>query len=111
MRKKKIDSPFGKNLKAVMTERSLSVRGIAEIAGVGPSVVQDWLSGTNPHDYLSVSKISHTLKIDFQWLLTGTHSQVNVKNLSLSEIFDVQPDPSFSGMFIIEAKRIKKRGE
>lgn len=111
MRKKKMVSPFGKNLKAVMTERSLSVRGIAEIAGVGPSVVHDWLSGTNPHDYYAVSKIAHSLKVDFQWLLTGAHSQVNLKNLSLSEIFDVQPDPSFSGIFILEAKRLKKRGE
>lgn len=111
MRKKKVESPFGKNLKAVMTERSLSVRSVAELAGVSHSVVQDWLAGTVPHDHQAVAKMTDALKVDFMWILTGIHSRTDVKGMSLSEIFDVQPDPAFSGIFVLEAKRLKRRGE
>lgn len=110
MRKKKVQSPFAKNLKAVMVERQLTVRGVAELAGVSASVTQDWLSGTIPHDLQAVAKVAGALKIDFQWLLTGTHAVAGIHDLSLSEIFDIENDPAFSGIFVLEAKRLKRKG-
>ena len=107
--RKKIESPFAGNLKRLMHDRGLSAKAVAELAEVSPSVVQDWLSGSVPHNLNSVAKLSNAIKSDFQWLLTGEHGKVNVKEMSLSELFEIEPDPSFSGIFMLEAKRLKKR--
>lgn len=113
MRKKKIDSPFAKNLRSVMKEKNLSVRKVAALCGLSSSVVQDWLSGTVPHDLQAVARFanSNEARCDFQWLVTGSHSRIAINDLSLSEIFDVEDEPSFSGMFIIEAKRLRRKGQ
>ena len=107
--RKKLDSPFSKNLKDLMQSRGLTAKAVAELAEVSPSVVQDWLAGSVPHNLKSIAKLANSVNSDFQFLLTGTHGKVNVKELSLSELFETEPDPSFSGVFLLEAKRLKKR--
>jgi transcriptional regulator with XRE-family HTH domain len=107
--RRRVESSFAKNLKTVMDERGINLKGAAELAGVSPSVVHAWLQGGSPADLGAVAKLANALKCDFQWLLTGTRSTVGVRELPLSELFDIQDDPTFSGLFLVEAKRLKKR--
>ncbi len=107
----KANSPFSKNLKAILEERGISQKSAAELAGVTPTTLNDWLGGTQPSDAIAVQRLCRALKCDFEWILTGQKSRLEGKDLSLAEIFDVQDEPSFSGIFKIEAKRLKKRGD
>lgn len=107
--RKKVESPFAKNLKSLMTDRELTIKAVAEISGVSTSVVGDWLSGSVPHDLTRVSKLASTLQCDFQWLLTGERTPTKSKELVLADVFDIESDPAFTGIFMIEAKRLKKK--
>lgn len=108
--RKKIQSPFAKNLKAVLAERELAQRAAAEIAGVAPAVLNDWLSGAVPADHLAVQRLAKGLGCSFEWLLTGTEGRSDFKNISMSELFDIEDDASFSGIFQISAKRLRRKG-
>lgn len=106
----KKSSAFAKNLKAVLEERSVSQRSAGELAGVSVSVVNDWLSGSLPHDLVAVQKLCKGLKVDFEWLLTGEQNRVAAKDVPLSEIFNITEEPDFSGIFEITARRLRKKG-
>lgn len=108
--RKKIQSPFSKNLEKVLAERGISQRSAAELAGVPVATLNDWLTGTQPADLFAVQKLCRAIKCNFEWMLTGAEDHVDPRNLSLSEIFDVQDDATFSGIFQIEAKRLKRKG-
>jgi len=108
-RRKRIATPLAANLKKVLEERKVSIRQAAKFCGVNQAMVHSWLNGAQPHDATSLLKLCHELKCDFQWLLTGTHSEIKAKEMSLSELFDLEIDPSFSGIFQIEAKRLKRK--
>ena len=105
--RKKVTSPFGQNLKAVMKQHKLTQRKVSEICGVGVSVVNDWLSGSQPHDLSVILKLCDEFKIDFKWLLTGKRSDIS--SLGLGDIFHIEDDPTFSGLFLLEAKRLKRK--
>ena len=107
--RKRVDSPFGSNLKAVLKERGITQRGAAEVMGISVAVVHDWLQGAYPNDPNAVLKFCKAIGCDFQWLLTGERS-LSSKASPISEVFETQDEPSFSGIFMIEAKRLKKRG-
>ena len=108
--RKPLDSPFRKNLQSLMREKGLTAKKVAELSGVSPTVVQNWLTGSVPHNFLAVASLSTALGVDFQWLLTGVHGAAPTVNaLSLGELFDIEPDPSFSGLFMLEAKRLKRK--
>jgi transcriptional regulator with XRE-family HTH domain len=108
--RKPLDSPFRKNLQGLMKEKGLTAKKVAELSGVSPTVVQNWLTGSVPHNFLAVASLSNALGVDFQWLLTGVHGAAPTVNaLSLAELFDIEPDPSFSGMFMLEAKRLRRK--
>lgn len=102
--------PFGKILKSIMEERDLSVRAIAEMAGVRPSVVQNWLSSANPHDLQSVSKLAKALNIEFKKLLLGeSDSEINVATTA-QDFFDEKE--FFEGICKISIQRlIPKKGK
>ena len=108
--RKRIKSPFGANLKCLIEERALTQRSVAEIAGVGVATINDWLNGAQPNDLEAVSKICKAFNCSFEWILTGKVEKVRAEELTLSEVFDIEDDPSFSGIFMIEAKRLKRRG-
>ena len=110
-RRKRISTPFAQNLKQTLEERGLSIRGAAEIMGCNPAMVHSYLQGTQPHDSLAVLKLCRALKCDYQWLMTGTHPETTVSEMSLKEIFEMESDPAFSGIFQIEAKRLKRRSD
>jgi hypothetical protein len=44
-------------------------------------------------------------------MMTGIHSKKSNegRSPSIAEVFNVEDDPSFSGIFMVEAKRLKKR--
>lgn len=51
--RKKVQSPFARNLKAILAERGLSQKAAAEVANVTPATLNDWLAGSNPSDHLA----------------------------------------------------------
>ncbi len=110
-RSSSVSSAFAANLKKVLKERGLSQRAAAEICGVNATSITDWLAGMAPRDLSAVLRLCQAIKVDFQWLLTGQHSEVRLEDLSLNEIFEIEHDPAFSGMFVIEAKRLKRRSK
>lgn len=79
--------PFSKILSSVMKERSLTLRNVAAMADVSISVVQNWVSGANPHDLRSIARLAKALGMSFESLLLGTNDEVG-QIRSLSEIFD-----------------------
>jgi transcriptional regulator with XRE-family HTH domain len=107
--KKKVESPFAKNFAQVLKQRNLSQKAVGEIAGVAPSVISDWLAGAIPQDLNALMKICQALNCDFQFLLTGIHSRPDVKDISLSELFDVSDVPDFEGVFQIQMKRLTRK--
>jgi transcriptional regulator with XRE-family HTH domain len=78
--------PFGKNLKVVMKERGLTVRAIAEMAGVSASVAQGWVSSANPHDLQAVAQLAKALKVGFKELLLGEPETPGVADIN--NLFD-----------------------
>jgi transcriptional regulator with XRE-family HTH domain len=110
-KRKKTTGPFANNLRAILEERGISQRGAAEIMGINVAVVNTWLQGTYPNDPNIVLKLCRALSCDFQWLLTGEQSQTNKTNITLSELFEIHNEPSFSGIFMVEAKRLKRRNK
>ena len=112
-RRGKVNLPFRDNLKKIATERGLSQKELAVLAGDLPlSVINGWFSGSQPHDLNAVLKLSKSLGCDFQWLLTGVRSDSsNGKKFNITEHFDIENEPTMSGMFLIECKRLKKKPE
>lgn len=107
--RKQIQSPFAKNLKKILDDRGISQRSAADICGVEPSVLHGWIQGVQPQNMEKVLKLCIELNCDFQWLLTGTRDKIATKEISMSELFDMENDPTFSGIFMIEAKRLKRK--
>ncbi len=107
--RKRIQSPFGENLKRILKEKGMTLRQAANICGVNQAVIHAWQQGGMPHDLTAVLKLCQVLKVDFQWLLTGTQGSVALKEASLSQIFDIEDDPTFSGLFLLEAKKLKRK--
>ena len=107
--RKKNQSPFAKNLKALLAERGLSQKMAAEMAGTTTSTVNDWLAGSQPADLLCVQRLARALNVDFEFLLTSSQSRLNLQAISMTELFDSEPDPSFSGIFEISARRLRRR--
>lgn len=107
--RKKHQSPFAKNLKAILAERNISQKIAAQMAGTTTSTVNDWIAGSQPADLISVQKLARSLNVDFEFLLTGSQSRIHAHNLSMTELFDSEPDPSFSGIFEITAKRLRRK--
>ena len=105
--RRRVESAFASNLQSVMKKHRLTQRKVGETCGVSVAVVNDWLSGAQPHDLNAVLKFCKAMKCDFKFMLTGEKSELS--DLALSDIFDIEPDASFSGMFIIEAKRLRPK--
>lgn len=79
--------PLSKILSSVMKERNLTLRNVASMADVSISVVQNWVSGANPHDLRSISRLAKALGMSFESLLLGTQDE-SIQIRSLSEMFD-----------------------
>lgn len=95
--------PFGRILKKFMDERRLTVRAVAEMAGVRSSVVQGWCDGSNPHDLLAVERLAKALGVGFKQLLLGG-TEASAAPDGLSENFDRQD--LFDGVCQVTIKRL-----
>lgn len=109
--RKKKDSPFSKNLKGLLEERNINQKQAAILAEISNSVLSDWLCNTgSPQDLTSVAKLAKSLNVDFQWLLTGIKSSTSsIDNASLGDIFNIEDESMFTGIFRIEAKRLTRK--
>ena len=102
-------SPFAKNLKAVLTERGVSQSAAAAIAQVSAATMHDWIySSGNPNDLISIQRLCRALNCNFEWLLTNATTPVDAKEISMAELFQSEPDPTFSGVFEISARRLTR---
>ena len=101
--------PFGQNLKALMKDRGLTHRQVAEMAGCPVSVINDWVgSGSStPHDLTRVSRLASALGVSFQWLLLSEHPNIN--NITLADVFEEVVDDHLSGYFKVEVKKLKPK--
>ncbi len=61
--------PLRATLAALMAQRELTLQQVADLAGVKKSVVQGWLSGSNPHDLRAVARLAKALGVGFKSLL------------------------------------------
>ena len=98
--------PFGKILKGIMTERALTLKAVAEMAEVRSTVAQSWLTGSNPHDLHSVSKLSQALGISFKALLLGENEAIG-KAGAVSDLFEEKE--LFDGLCKVTIKRMVPR--
>lgn len=110
MKKKVAKSIFATNLEKLLKERKLTQKMLADLIGASPSTLNEWIKdGKQPQSMDAVLRICESLKVDFQWLLTGQNSRTNLKDISLSELFEVSEEPDFSGVFQIEMKRLVRK--
>jgi transcriptional regulator with XRE-family HTH domain len=100
--------PFKSILSSLMKERDLTLKQVAELAGVSASVVQNWLEGKNPHDLQAVSKLAKSLGVSFKSLLLG-EPESNQKPGSIAELFEEQQ--WFDGYAKITISRLLPRQE
>ena len=108
-KRRRVDTGFGKRLRSLMNQRGLTHRQVASMIDANISVINDWLSGSQPHDLQRVAVLSKQLGVSLEWLLIG--SEGKEPTLTLSDLFDEVPAPELSGTFIISVKRLvsKKR--
>jgi transcriptional regulator with XRE-family HTH domain len=108
-RKRAGPTPFSKILRALMTEKSVSVRKAAELAGVGTSTVDNWRGGALPEDYSAVKRLARGLGVSFSFLLTGEEDErANGQTPAISEVFD-DGGPLFDGYAKILIQRLIPR--
>lgn len=79
---------FARILTALMDEREVGIREAAKLAGVGPSTVMSWRSGSSPSDYLAVKRLAQALGVSLSFLLTGEEEVLERGQIHLTEIFD-----------------------
>ncbi|MGK5087020.1 helix-turn-helix transcriptional regulator [Bdellovibrionota bacterium FG-2] len=108
-RRKRLATPLAANLQAVLEERKITIRAAAQLCGISPSVLHEWVNGAQCNNPPALLKLSQALGFDFQWALTGQRSEQVKSGAALAEMFDIQNDPAFSGIFMIEAKRLKRK--
>ena len=111
-RRAKEEYPFAKILRAVMTERQVSARQAAKIAGVSHSTIIDWQTGSSPGNYLAVKKLSEALGVSFSYLLTGKHDDDEVNGVAppVTTVF-ADGDIVFDGYAKITIQKLVPRAE
>lgn len=107
--RKRVISPFAKNLQKILHERNISQRAAAELAQVSPSVLAGWLSGSQSNDPIAIQRLAKGLGCSFEWLLCGAVSDIKASQISMAELFEQEADPTFSGVFRIEAHRLRRK--
>jgi transcriptional regulator with XRE-family HTH domain len=79
--------PFKDILAGLMRERGLTLLAVANLAGVGKSVAQGWLSGATPHDLSAVARLAQALGVSFKSLLLG-QTEDEGPSASLSALYE-----------------------
>ena len=107
-RRPKAPQVFSKNFRRLLEEKKISVTRAASIIGTSKSVVSGWQAGAMPNDPSGLLKLCQELGADFQYLMTGVPSSA-IPASRLGEIFEIEDSPEYSGVFLLEAKRLKWR--
>ena len=88
-RRRSGSTPFSKILRSLMTEKSISVREAAEVAGVGISTIDNWRAGALPEDYVAVRRLARKLGVSLSFILTGEDEVRGEDQLpTITEAFD-----------------------
>lgn len=98
--------PFKNILSDLMKERRLTVKQVASLANVAPSVVQNWLEGKTPHDLTSVDMLSQKLGIPFRKLLLGLHEAIDAQT-TVDQMFD--ESEFFEGLVRLKITKLKPK--
>lgn len=94
-------SPFATNLRRLLAERKLNAAHLARLVGIAPPTLHGWMNGTAPTDLLVVLRLSETLGVDFQELVTGISPTV-----SFDHAFELEKDPVLGGFYSVEFRKI-----
>lgn len=97
---------WGARLRSVLKEKQISLRRAADIAGVSPSVLDNWANGSSPEDLQAVKRLCNQIGISFSWLLTGERD-VGAKDPSITEFYEEVP--YFDGLARIRIDRLLPR--
>jgi transcriptional regulator with XRE-family HTH domain len=113
VRKRAGPTPFAKILRSLMTEKGMTVRQAADLAGVGSSTIDDWRGGALPEDYSAVKRLASGLGVSFTFLLTGEEDRREHAILpSVTEVFE-DGGALFDGFAKITIQRLipRKKGQ
>lgn len=97
------NSIFAKNLRSLMSDEGISIRALAKIAEVSPSVLSDWSNGITPRDFVAVKKIADHFNTNLTFLLTGQSDKSRTP--IIAEVFD-SGDMLFDGIAKITIQRL-----
>lgn len=77
---------LGKRLISLMSEKELSVREAATVAGVAASTLQSWRAGSPPKDFQAAKRLATRLGVTLSFLLTGEDDARSDQPASLAEV-------------------------
>lgn len=98
------------NLRKVLLDRQMSARAGAALAGVAQTTFTSWVNGSAlPMDFRALQKFCTGAGVNLEWLLTGKIETPKANDAG--EIFEIVPgEPALSGVYLIEAKRVRPKG-
>ena len=67
-RRRSDPTPFAKILRSLMTEKKMSVRAAAQVAGVGTSTIDNWRAGALPENYPAVKRLAEGLGVTLSFI-------------------------------------------
>lgn len=98
--------PFPTILSKIIQERRLTLKEVAALAGVSISVIENWLSGSVPHDLAAVDRLAGKLGIPFKKLLLGLNETVDAPS-SIGQLFTEQE--LFEGLVKLKITRLNPK--
>lgn len=100
------------NLRKVLSDRSLSARAGAAIAGVPVTTFTAWVNGTSlPMDPLALQRFCSYAGVSFEWLCTGKIETVWPEKFDEKQFELSSGESVLRGVFFIEAKKIRMKGK
>ena len=93
-----------------MSEKKVSVRAAAEVAGVGISTIDNWRAGAMPEDFLAVKRLAAALGTTLSFLLTGEDDSRASGPPAIAEVFS-DGGALFDGYAKITIQRLLPKNE
>jgi len=106
--KPKIEQPFAKILTRLLMERKLTNKQAGAIAGVSPSVIQDWKTGTSPGDLTALKSLADGLGVSVSFLISGEEDKT--KNINVKAVFKDGP-VIFDGYAKVFIQALNQKGD
>ncbi|MBF0313617.1 MAG: helix-turn-helix transcriptional regulator [Oligoflexia bacterium] len=86
----------------------ISIKAAAELAGVSPSTISDWTTGSAPNDFDAVARLARALNVSFEYLCLGTSENRSPNSIPLEELFEEVPT-ELDGIFKIKIVKLQRR--